>query len=291
MKRSLSILVAFGLAVVGVAVASAGAGAAASPTPVVAITQTISLPYATPLAGKTDVYAVHGLNLAGQTTPAAGGTDVTVCANGAVLIADFQFGQISPKVTLDTGATIALKVFVGANQPCTGTSPLISQDVTVPDVDAVALVATSGPGTFAPTLAPFVLDVTTPPACFPVPAKADAVGSDARLQAVHAAAAGPVTLSVDGSTLPGTLAYGATASNDVPSDIYTVAVNLNGTPIVGPVDLDLAACTSTVAYVVGNQAPPTPTTTTTSTTTSTTTTTTPPSAAAAAVAATPRFTG
>ena len=85
MKRTLSILGALGLAVVGVGAVSVGTGAAASPTPVVAITQTIDLPYSTPLAGKTDVYAVHGLNLAGQTTPAAGGTNVTVCANGAVL--------------------------------------------------------------------------------------------------------------------------------------------------------------------------------------------------------------
>lgn len=289
MKKALTILGATSLAMLGVAAASSGASAAPTPTPVVAITQGFTVPYSAPLAGKTDVYAVHGLNLAGQTSAAAGGTDVTVCANGAVLIADFQFGQVSPKVTLDTGSTVALTVFGGANQPCTSASPLITQSVTVPDVDAVALVATSGPGTFAPALTPIVLDVTTLPACTDAGAPTDAVVQpDARLQAVHTAAAGPVTLAVDGSTLPGTLAFGETATNNVVENTYSVAVNLDGTPIVGPVDLTLGLCTGTIVYVVGNQTVPTPTTTTTA---PTTTTTTPPRTATVAVTASPRFTG
>ena len=105
--------------------------------------------------------------------------------------------------------------------------------------------------------------------------------SDARLGAVHAANAGTVALSIDGTTA-GELSFGESLFADVPAAEYSIEVTLGGTPIVGPADIEVPPCTLTVVYVVGNQpiAPePTPTTPTTR------------GPAAAAVTAAPAFTG
>lgn len=265
--------------------ALSSAGAATTTSPVVPLVQELSFPYPAPVAGKTDVYAVHGLNLAGQTAQADRGTPVTVCAGGSVLIADFQFGDISPKVTLDSGSTVDIAVFAGANQPCTGSNPLISQSVTVPMSPVVALVATSGPGTFKPLLWAYGLQVATPAGC--EQAVTDrlspqaVVPPDARLQAAHAAAADQVDVLVNDTSV-GQLIYGEIISQDVVAGTYKVQVNLNGTAIVGPTDVTLAACQGKVLYVVGNQ--PLPESTTTTTTTA-------PQTGAGNQVVTPAFTG
>jgi hypothetical protein len=268
MKRAPAAFVALAVALTAAAgvVALPGAGAATT-TPVVPIIQDLSFPYPLPSAGKTDIYAVHGLNLAGQDAQADRGTPVTVCAGGSTLVADFQFGDIAGPVTLDTGATVEIKVFAGASQDCAGTSPLITQSVTVPATSAAALVATAGPGATAPSLQPVVLDVTTPPACVEngpagLREPAAVVLENARLQAAHDAAAGQVDVKVNNTSL-GQLAFGETLARNVVAGTYSVQVDLSGTAIVGPVDVTLAACEGKVMYVVGNQPVAQPTTTTT----------------------------
>lgn len=287
MKRLLGLLAATTLlATSAVAVGSGPVGAAATTTPVVAIVQTIDLP-TEPEKSTAMIYLVHGLNLDGQNAQTDGGTAVTVCADGALTlrIADFQFGDIIGPIRPEKLAELDVTVFLGAGADCTGTDPIISQTVIVPDVTAAALVATAGPDGELQLL-PVVLDVTTDDSCFPTlqsgstPQGLNPIES-ATLAAVHAAAAPPVTVAVEGqSTVP--LAFGQAFSDTIMPGTYEVTVRLGATPIVGPVDLELAECTATVVYVVGNQpiavTPVTPTTA-------------PPAPAAAAVTAAPAFTG
>jgi len=265
------------------------AGGAATTSPYVALAQTIDVPPVNVTQGDTQVYLVHGLNLAGQHAQSDRGNAMTVCADGAALIADFQFGDISGPAPLASGSTVAIKVFIGAGVDCASTAPpFISQQVTVPAAEAVALVATSGPGTFTPALIPVVLNVTAPAGCAladapktAAPAQVQALG---RIQAVHAAAAPTLTIDIAAALAGGPLSYGETLDADLaPTGTYPVAAFLDPvTPVLAsPVLVDLKACTSTVVYVVGDQTLPEPTTTTTA----------PPAPAAVAATAAPSFTG
>ncbi len=292
MKRVLGFLAALTLLVTAAVVTTGSAGAQATATPVVPLIQDIDLTTG-PTKGFAQVYVVHGLNLDGQSAQTDGGTAVTVCAGPDQLLTDFQFGEITPPLALEWDAVVPIAVYVGADVPCGSATPVISQDVTVPAVDAVSLVATAGPDA-APSLLPVVLDVSTPDQCNPVdepvvgepngvstPQGAEEPAS--RLGAVHAAAAGQVAVSVDGTTA-GEPVFGESLFAGLPPDTYSVEVTLGGTPIVGPADIDVPDCTLTVVYVVGNQpiAPPEPVEPTTTTT---------QAPAAAAVTAAPAFTG
>ena len=288
MKRLIGLLAATALLTGGALVGSTSAGAAATTTPVVPIIQNIpigSLPVLVPVGASAAVYAIHGLNLDGQDAQSDGGTPVTVCADGATLIGDFQFGDIGGPVPLPYGADVNIAVYLGANVPCGSATPAIDQDITVPAVPAVALVATAGPNGVL-TLLPVVLDVDVPFRCdssqldsLNTP-QGNGANYESRLGAVHAAAAPEVAVSVDGTTA-GELVFGESLFADVPANTYSVEVTLGGTPIVGPADIDIPECTLTVVYVVGNQPVAAPVTTTT----------TGPAPAAAAVTARPAFTG
>ena len=284
MKRVLGLLAATTLIASASVVTTGAAGAQATSTPVVPLLQTIELP--TDLVkGEAQIYVVHGLNLDGQSAQGDGGTAVTVCAGTDQLLTDFQFGNIAGPLSLPVGAEIPITVTVGADVPCGTGTPAITQTVTVPDVPVASLVATAGPDG-APALLPVVLDASAPEQCW-VPADSAPANapqgeiSDARLGAVHAANAGTVAVSVDGTTA-GELSFGDSLFADLPNGTYSVEVTLGGTPIVGPADIDVPACTLTVVYVVGNQ-PITPVEPTTPTTA--------PAPAAAAVTAAPAFTG
>jgi hypothetical protein len=280
MKRALGLLASMALALTAGVLTTGNAGAAATTTPVVPLFQNIELPSYPTTKGFTNVYVIHGLNLDGQDAQSDGGTNVTVCAGGAELIGDFEFGDVVGPVELEALSTVDIEVFLGAGVACdTAASPVIAQTVTVPEVLSAALVATSGPGTLAPELVPFVLDTDAPEGCLNgVPAQLP----DGRLFAAHAAAAPEVSVLVDDGEVD-TLAYGDSLDADLMADTYSVAVELGGTPIVGPADVEVGPCELVAVYVVGNQTLPDATTTTTAPTTTT--------AAAAAAAATPRFTG
>jgi hypothetical protein len=286
MKRVLGLLAATTLLTTGAVVLGAGSvGAAATTTPVVPLVQTIDLP-PDPLWEQAYIYAVHGLNLDGQDAQSDGGTAVTVCANGDQLLTDFQFGDIAGPLELTWGTELGIEVFLGADADCAGTDPVISQDVTVPNVAAAALVATAGPDGELQLL-PVVLDVDADRSCLtPVPAGGAATPQgdtnlSATLGAVHAANAGPVSVLVGGDEVAAGVEFGDSLFAPLEPGTYSVEVTLGGTPIVGPVDLPLDDCTLTVVYVVGNQPiAEEPTTTTTA-----------PAPAAQAVAARPAFTG
>jgi hypothetical protein len=283
MKRALALLAATTLLASGaVALGTGSVGAAATSTPVVPIVQTITLP--TPKTAGALIYAVHGLNLDGQDEQADGGTAVTVCNGDTAIDSDFEFGEIAGPLELPFGTPVDLKVFLGADAGCTGTDPAITLATTVPEVDALALVATAGPDGKLQLL-PVVLDVEPNQACFNGAGSTPqgttvAPASTAKLGAVHAANAPPVELVIDGTTAASALPFGESLFAAVPPDTYEVTVKLDGTPIVGPVDLKLDPCTLTVVYVVGNQPVAEEPTTTTA-----------PAPAAEAVAARPAFTG
>ena len=285
MKRVLALLGVLSLAAMFGVVPVTSAGAIPTTTPVVALFQTIDVPLFA-IKGSAEVYVVHGLNLAGQTAQADRGTAVTVCANGAPLLSDLQFGDVAGPVSLLIGSTVAVKVFAGAGVDCaSAATPVISQDVTVPDMHAVALVATSGPGPLTPALLPVELNVNPPEFCGNVPVSAPAapapIPDDGHMQVAHAAAAGTVSVTLDG-TPKGTLAYGETNGQDLAPATYSVEAFLGATPIVGPANVVIDSCVSTIIYVVGNQtlpeAPKNPTTAL-------------PAAAAKATTASPEFTG
>ena len=282
MKRVLGFLAALTLLVTAAVVTTGSAGAQATATPVVPLIQNLELPPSVE-KGTASVYVVHGLNLDGQSAQSDGGTAVTVCAGDDQLLTDFQFGNIAGPVDLPFEAVVPITVYVGADVPCGSATPVISQEVTVPAVDAVSLIATAGPDA-DPSLVPVVLDTSTSDRCFNGPVNAaQGVEDSSRLGAVHAAAAGQVAVSVDGTTA-GEPVFGESLFADLPPDTYSVEVTLGGTPIVGPADIDVPDCTLTVVYVVGNQPitpvePVEPTTPTTA------------APAAAAVTAAPAFTG
>lgn len=188
--------------------------------------------------GTTGVFVVHGLNLDGQSTQGAGGTNVTVCANDGELIPDFQFGQIVGPTELTTGEELNVKVYGGAGVDCAETtdSPLIDQNVT-PTGDAVALVATSAGGTLA--LTPFPLDVSCSE-------------EGGRLTAAHASGDTPeVSVLVAGDPV-GNLTFGNSLDANLPASTYEVAVNLGEATVVGPADIPVEAGENTLVFVVGN---------------------------------------
>jgi hypothetical protein len=291
MKRSLGLLAATTLLAAGaVTVGTGSVGAAATSTPVVPIVQTLGLPLDNVYPSEAIVFVVHGLNLDGQDAQTDGGTPVTVCAGGAMLLTDLQFGDIAgPKqaagLQIAPGTEVDLTVFLGADADCTGPDPVITQTVTVPDTPVVALVATAGPDG-SPELLPVVIDIDPPRSCLQEILPGSTTQGDtpeAKLGAVHAAAAGPVVLTVDGNPAPSPLSFGDSIFDDGPAGAAEVEVTLDGTPIVGPVEIDFEACTLTTIFVVGNQPiAEEPTTTTTAPA---------PAPAAQAVAARPAFTG
>jgi hypothetical protein len=281
MKRVLGLLAATTLLTTGaLALGGGSVGAAATSTPVVPIVQTIDLPE-TIVKQTALVYAVHGLNLDGQTAQTDGGTSVTVCDGATTVVPDFQFGDIAGPLEIPWGTAVDLKVFLGADADCNGSDAVITLATTIPEAQALTLIATAGPDGELQLL-PVVTSVDADASCFPLTESAPAAQAlTAVLGAVHAANAGPVVVEVNGNPAPGTLSFGEKLVAPVVPGTYSVAVTLDGTPIVGPVDLPLDNCTATFVYVVGNQPiAEEPTTTTTA-----------PAPAAQAVAARPAFTG
>ena len=193
----------------------------------------------------TAVYAVHGLNLDGQSSPGAGGTAVTVCAGTSEIAADFQFGQIIGPLELPTGTEVSLQVYVGA-EDCATADPagaLIDQSVT-PTGEAVALVATSNGEQLAPELLPIPLDLS----CVP-PGSGGAV-------AVHAANAPLV--DVVNTTLGasvGEISYGQQIAGALPAGEYGVEVYVVGGPPDPAMSFQITVSDGavTIGYAVGNQ--------------------------------------
>ena len=107
-----------------------------------------------------------------------------------------------------------------------------------------------------------VLHATADPAADPMvstfktPTAMIAAGK-ARVQLAHTAEVGAGDIWVDGQPAFKNITNGQFATADVPAGMHKVAIRpagQTGTPILGPVDVDLAEGTVTLAYAVGNPA-------------------------------------
>ncbi len=192
----------------------------------------------------TDVYAVHGLNLAGQSSPDEGGTTVTVCAGDTEIDPSFEFGDVIGPLPLPSGEEVSLEVYLGENQTCGAPGALFDTAVT-PTGAAVALVATSNNGEdeLDPELLPIPLDVS----CVD-PGNGGAV-------AAHAANAPRV--DVVNTTLGfsiGEISYGEQIAGQLPAGDYDIEVFVVGesTP-VADYTAPVTAGNTTIGYAVGNQ--------------------------------------
>ncbi len=192
----------------------------------------------------TDVYAVHGLNLAGQSSADQGGTPVTVCA-----------GATEIDVTSSSATSSARsRSRPGPRSPCRSTAErqrlrragvgeaLIDQAVT-PTGAAVALVATAFGNPLVPELLPFPIDLS----CVD-PGNGGAV-------AAHAANAPRV--DVVNTTLGfsiGEISYGEQIAGQLPVGDYDVEVFVVGesTP-VADYTAPVTEGNTTIGYAVGNQ--------------------------------------
>ncbi|MCU0267389.1 MAG: DUF4397 domain-containing protein [Acidimicrobiales bacterium] len=195
--------------------------------------------------GTTQVWAVHGLNLAGQDSQTDGGTPVTVCAGTSTVDADFQFGDVIGPLPLTSGTEVNIIVWAGAGVDCAApglATVLIDQKVT-PTGDAVALVASLpyGPTEPAPQLAPIPLDIDCTPA------------GQGRVTAAHTAYAPEVDVVVNDQPVTA-LEYGEDLTAELPVGTYEVIVALAGTNnvVAGPLDVPVEAGKYFAAFVVGN---------------------------------------
>lgn len=77
----------------------------------------------------------------------------------------------------------------------------------------------------------------------------------ARVLLAHTATTAPADVEVDGSVIFENIANGEFAMADVPAGSHVVSLlpsGVNGDPILGPIDVDLAPGTVTAVYAVGN---------------------------------------
>lgn len=259
-------------------------------------------------AGSTDVEVtvVHAIG------PNANAVDVYV--DGALALENFEFelfaglGPVAPgtyNVQLCNHVGAAVDPLPAEGCPNGSVNSNAGTDVTVPaGADSVTLVAAySGPDApeaGRPTVVAFENDLSC------------VEDGDARVTAAHAAWAPEVDVLADGSPLAENLAFGESATADVPAGSYDVLVELasDGTDVLSLLDTELDDLHLTAVYVVGNPQQDAPysvivdvidlepcpvdtttTTTTTSTTTTTIQTTTTTQPAAQPQTLTPRFTG
>ncbi|HEU4491121.1 MAG TPA: hypothetical protein VFR74_09635 [Jiangellales bacterium] len=185
-----------------------------------------------------EVLVVHGL-------PGAVVDVYADLGDGAVrLIDDFAFdGENNPfPLTLPAGAEAEVTVVDGAADEGDLSDPLIGPEtVTVPDVEAVSLVAFVGADGVQLVLSSFVDPVD--PTC---------TGNGA-LVFRHVAGAATTDLSLDGEVVLTEVNSGAEASGLVPSGTYEAELLFSGdgSSLLGPFDLEITAGVVTVVYAAG----------------------------------------
>lgn len=246
----------------------------------------------------TDLYFVHGVNADGQTDPADGGNEVTVCADGADLIESLSFGQVDGPYPFASGTPVNLVVYAGDMVDCAapgGAEELVNDDLT-PSGTALALVITAPDdgGDPAPELTPFSLDLEC------------SDPGEGRITVAHASGDTPTVEVLVDDVSEGSIDFGETLFSTQEAGTVSIQVDDTGGTVAGPVDVDFTAQTARMLYLVGNvaEATATPTllitqeldieacATPTTTTTTTTTTTVVPTTAVPRSTATPlAFTG
>jgi len=148
------------------------------------------------------------------------GVTVDVYVGGALTLEDFQPKNVAGPLGLAPGS-YEIEVF-GANADPAGT-PVISQNVTVPSNEDVAVIANlNNAGT--PVLSAFVED------------QSPTAAGQGRVVVRHTANAPTVDIQAGGADLFANLVYGAEAAGEVPAGSYPVAVQVSPS---GSIALDL----------------------------------------------------
>jgi hypothetical protein len=176
------------------------------------------------------------------------GATVDVYVNGGLLLPNFQFGTVTPLLSVPAG-NYEVKVFAAGADPSTSI-PVVSLRSTALaeglNVTIVAHLTAVG----APALTPFLNDVSAivgqgnlPPAATP----------SSRLAVRHTAQAPTVSVVANGKALV-TFSNGAEAVVDVPAHGYAVwlALPLTKKPVFGPVNVRPGAGKSLAVYAVGS---------------------------------------
>lgn len=202
----------------------------------------VVVPFAVPAGAQdtTNVYVVHGLNLADQTAQIDGGSNVTVCADGEDLIDDVQFGQVVGPIGFETGVEASLSVYEGAGVDCAapgGAVELVASAFTLQG-DAAAVVITSLGDDSALVLGELDVSCTEP-----------GEGRHAVLQT--SGDTGEVDVLVDGESV-GTASFPDGVVADVPAGTYSVEVTEADAAIVGPLDQVVDPQQLELMFIVGN---------------------------------------
>ncbi len=187
-------------------------------------------------AGAADsaVYVVHGIP----------GVAVDVYAGGTApsnkVLTDFQYGGVAGPLTIPAGSLPVVVVATG-DDPTVPANQVISTTLDVPSGANVSVVADLVGG--APTLTPFVNDVTAVPE------------GSARVTVRHAADAPAVNVLVNGQVAISNLAAGAEQSAVLPAGTYDVQVQLtDGTPLpaLSPGSVTIPAAKNVIVHATGS---------------------------------------
>jgi hypothetical protein len=179
--------------------------------------------------GEGTVSVVHGVP----------GVTVDVWVDGTPLLEGFEPGTITDRLPL-AAATYEIEVYAAGADPETEDA-LFGDDVELPagvDASVVAHLTEDD----QPTLTTFVDDLS------------EVDEGQARLTVRHTAAAPAVDVRADEQPVFTGLANPGEESAQIPAGVVSADVVLSGEtdPVLGPVDLDLAAMTATTVYAVGS---------------------------------------
>lgn len=158
--------------------------------------------------------------------------------NGELQVDDFQPGSISQVFNPEPGAlSLDVKPFEGPGDA----APLLSFPVELAAGSNVSI-------------AVHLNEAGEPIATRFTNSTADLAAGQGRLTVRHAAAAPAVDLLVDGSAQLTNVANGAEASSSIAADTFEISVALAGTtePVLGPVQVQVAAGSQTAVYPVGS---------------------------------------
>jgi len=181
---------------------------------------------AAPTGTVTIVHAVRGLV-----------ADVYV--DGKLALRTFQPERVTDPIPLASGAHSVEVRTAGA--PGTAAA-LLAGTIDVSANKSETVVVHPGP-TGAPTITTYVNDLSKVPL------------GKARVVVRHAAAGGPVDVSVDGSALAPNLANSQEASAVIAAGTHTISINAAGTTtsLATPRDLSFAEGTADFLYLIGSQ--------------------------------------
>ncbi len=196
----------------------------------------IAAPAAATTAGTADLYVVHGF-------PGEAGTfPVDIYANGSPVdgLQGVDFGDFTAEPLALPADTYALEVFAAG----TTEAPALELEATLAAGDSVTVVAHAD-ADGAPVINAFPNNVS------------EIAAGEARLTVRHTAAAPAVDVLSDGAVVAPfeNVANPGAADLDLAAGVVpAVAVAATGTtdPVIGPIDLDLAAGTNTLVHAIGS---------------------------------------